>query len=147
MQDQVTKSIIVKGEVDSIFDIWSDFENLPNFMEPVKSVEKTGENTTHWKVDGPFGTTIEWDAETTRFEKNKRIAWNSIEGDIKTSGQVTFTELPQNQTQVTVTVKYVPGGSLAESIFAQLFGNTEKLADESLRKFKSFAEEKQSEDN
>lgn len=147
MQDQVTQSIIVKGKVDTIFDLWSDFEKFPNFMEPVKSVEKTGENTTHWKVDGPFGTTIEWDAETTRLEKNKRIAWNSVDGDIKTSGQVTFNELPQNETQVTVTVKYIPGNSLAEPIFNQLFGNTEQLANQSLRKFKSFAEGKQSENN
>ena len=142
MQDQVTKSIIVKGQVETIFDLWSDFENLPNFMAPIKSIEKTGENTTHWTVDGPFGTTIEWDAETTRLEKNRRIAWNSLDGDIKTSGQVTFTELPQNETQVTVTVKYIPGESLAEPIFNQLFGNTEKLANDSLRKFKSFVEEK-----
>jgi uncharacterized membrane protein len=142
MQDQVTKSIIVKGQIETIFDLWSNFENFPNFMEPVVSVEHTGENNTHWKVDGPFGTTIEWNAETTRLEKHKRIAWNSLDGDIKTSGQVTFTELPQNETQVTVTVKYIPGESLAEPIFNQLFGNTEKLATESLRKFKSFAEEK-----
>lgn len=147
MQDQVTQSIIVKGKVDTIFNLWSDFEEFPNFMEPVKSVKKTGENTTHWKVDGPFGTTIEWDAETTRLDKNKRIAWNSLDGDIKTSGQVTFNELPQNETQVTVTVKYVPGESLAKPIFEKLFGNTEKLANESLRKFKSFAEGKQSENN
>ncbi len=147
MQDEVTKSIIVKGDVDNIFHLWSNFENFPNFMEPVKSVKKTGQNTTHWKVDGPFGTTIEWDAETTRLEQNKRIAWNSLDGDIKTSGQVTFTKLPQNETQVTVTVKYIPGERLAQPIFQQLFGNTEKLADESLRKFKSFAEEAEGENN
>lgn len=147
MQDQITQSIIVKGKVDRIYNLWSDFENLPKFMEPVKAVERTGGNVTHWKVDGPFGTTIEWDAETTRLEKNKRIAWNSLDGDIKTSGQVTFTELPQNETQVTVTVKYLPGDALAHPIFEQIFGNTEELAGASLRKFKSFAEKNQSENN
>lgn len=142
MQNQVTKSIIVKGEIDAIYDLWANFENFPNFMEHIKSVERTGDRTTHWKVDGPFGTMIEWDAETTRMEKNKRIAWNSLEGDVKTSGQVTFMELPQSETQITITVKYGSGEGLAEPIFNQLFGDTEKLAIESLRKFKHFAEEK-----
>lgn len=141
MQNQVTKSIIVKGEIDTLYNLWANFENLPNFMEHIKSVEKTGERTTHWKVAGPFGTTIEWDAETTRMDKNQRIAWNSLKGDIKTSGQVTFAELPQSETQVTITVKYGPGEGLAEPIFEQLFGDTEKLANNSLRNFKHFAEE------
>ncbi|NIR46908.1 SRPBCC family protein [candidate division KSB1 bacterium] len=140
MPEQVTKSIIVKGKVSDIYDIWADFEKFPNFMEPVKRIEKTGDRTSHWVVEGPFDSVIEWDAETTTLEQNKRIAWNSKNGDIKTSGQVTFTELPQNQTQVNVTLQYLPKG-ISSVIYDKLFGNLEEQLAENLRKFKAFAEE------
>lgn len=69
MAHQATKSLIVKGELSEIFDLWANFEIFPNFMKPINSVVKTGERTSHWVVEGPFGKTLEWDAETTTFEK------------------------------------------------------------------------------
>ena len=139
--DQATESIIIKGNVENIYNMWADFENFPQFMKPVKSVRRKGESLSHWEVDGPFGTTIEWDAITTRMDKNQRIAWNSTDnGDIKTSGQVTFTKLPADETQVTVTMKYMPKPGLAISIFDSLFGHLDERLVQNLRDFKSFAE-------
>jgi uncharacterized membrane protein len=59
-------------------------------------------------MDGPLGKSVEWDAETTMFEPQKRIAWRSREGaTIKTSGQVTFAEMGTGQTQVNLTIQWV----------------------------------------
>ena len=140
MAKQVTKSIIVKGTVNEVFQVWADFENFSNFMKPVKAVSKINGRKSHWVVEGPLGKTIEWDAETTTFEPNQRIAWNSNDGDIKTTGQVTFTSLPENQTQVTVTLQYVPPAGLASSIADKLFGDPEGQLQENLRGFKSYVE-------
>ncbi|HEY8150919.1 MAG TPA: SRPBCC family protein, partial [Vicinamibacteria bacterium] len=91
MPEQATKSIIVGAGVGEVFEVWSNFENFPHFMKNIKSVEKRPDGSTHWVMDGPLGKSVEWDAETTMFEPNKRIAWHSREGStIKTSGQVTF---------------------------------------------------------
>ena len=142
MANQVTRTVIVKGDAESIYDLWSNFENFPYFMEYVKSVEKLGERTSQWVVEGPLGKNVEWLAEMTRGERGKRIAWNSKdhEGTITTSGQVTFTQLDDNQTEVTVLLQYeAPGGALGE-IAAQIFSNPEKRLEEDLRNFKSFAE-------
>jgi len=138
-----TKNIIVKAPLNEVYQAWANFENFPNFMRHIKSVTKTGDRTSHWVMEGPLNTQIEWDAETTRQEENKRIAWNSINGDIKTSGQVTFNALPDNQVEVTVMLKYVPPAGLAGEIVAELFGNPEGKLLEDLRNFKRDIEAKQ----
>ncbi|HEU5099928.1 MAG TPA: SRPBCC family protein [Roseiflexaceae bacterium] len=141
MADQVTKDIIVKAGVDDVYAVWANFENFPRFMTYIKSITKTGERTSHWVMEGPLGKDLEWDAETTMLEPNKRIAWNSREGgDIKTSGQVTFNGLAQGQTEITVTLQYVPpAGKLGEFV-ANLFADPEKRLDEDLRNFKAYVE-------
>lgn len=139
--DQVTRTIIVKASIGDVYRIWSNFENFPHFMSNIKSITKTSERTSHWVMEGPLGKTLEWDAETTRLEENQRIAWNSRDGgDIKTTGQVTFKELPHGETEVAVTLQYVPPGGLAGEIVASLFGNPEGKLEEDLRNFKAFAE-------
>lgn len=141
MAEQTTKSIIVKAPVSEVYHIWANFENFPHFMQNIKSVSRTSDSLSHWVMEGPLGKLIEWDAETTRMEHNTRIAWNSRDGgDIKTSGQATFTELPDSQTEVTVTLQYVPPGGWAGEMAAKLFGDPEGSLEEDLRNFKAYAE-------
>ena len=141
MADQVTRDIIVKARVADVYDLWANFENFPQFMTYITSIIKTGDRTSHWVMDGPLGKKLEWDAETTTLEPQKRIAWNSRDGgDIKTSGQVTFNALPQNQTEVTVTLQYVPPAGKIGEFVANLFSDPEKRLDEDLRNFKAYAE-------
>jgi uncharacterized membrane protein len=139
----VTKSITVNGSVDYIYGLWENFETFPTFMENIEQVTSVGDDLWHWVMEGPLGTRLEWTAETTTREPNKRIAWNSkdMDGDVKTSGQVVFSELPQGQTEVTVTMHYEPNkGGLAGDVVAALFGQPEKRLEEDLRNFKNFAE-------
>ena len=141
MADQVTRNIIVKASADEAYRAWANFENFPHFMKYISSITKTGDRTSHWVMDGPLGKKLEWDAETTTLEPNKRIAWNSRDGgDIKTSGQVTFNPLSQGQTEITVMLQYVPpAGALGEFV-ANLFSDPEKRLDEDLRNFKAYIE-------
>lgn len=141
MTDRITKSIIVQGDVSDIYDIWADFENFPHFMHNIKSVTKRGNGLSHWVMEGPLGQELEWDARTTQMDRNKRIAWNSLDGgDITTSGQVTFNSLSNQQTEVTVTLQYqAPGGKLGETI-ARIFDSPEDKLEEDLRRFKVYAE-------
>lgn len=142
MAKQVTRTVIVKGDSDSIYKLWADFENFPHFMEYVKSVRKRNDRQSEWVVEGPLGRNVKWLAEMTRGEQGKRIAWSSKdhEGSLTTSGQVTFSELPDNQTEVTVVFQFdAPGGKLGE-IAAELFSNPEARLEKDLRNFKNFAE-------
>ena len=141
MPEQTTRSIIVGAPVADVFAAWADFESFPRFMEHVKSIRRTGEKTTHWVAKGPLGQEVEWDAETTRFEANKRIAWRSTDTSaVKTSGQVTFNELSARETEVTVTLQYVaPGGAAVEAV-ARVLGDPEGMLEEDLRRFKAYVE-------
>ena len=142
MTEQIVKSVTVKKPVSDTYAIWADFENFPYFMEYVKRVTKAGPKVSHWEIKGPLGMTVQWDAEMTRMEENKRIAWNSKDrdGTITTSGQVTFNALPQNETQVTVTMQYTPPGGKAGEAIANIFSNPEERLTEDLRNFKRYAE-------
>jgi uncharacterized membrane protein len=144
MDDKIVKSILVEGEAGDIYRLWADFENFPHFMKYITSVRKTGPRTSHWIMEGPLGKKIEWEAETTRLEEGKRIAWSTKdrddENDITTSGQVTFNQLPDNKTEVTVTLHYVaPAGRLG-NIAASIFADPEEQLEKDLRNFKKYAE-------
>jgi uncharacterized membrane protein len=141
MPEQVTRTIIVKAPVAQVYDIWANFENFPHFMKYITSVRRTGDGLSHWTMDGPLGKQIEWDAETTRMERNKRIAWNSRgSGDITTSGQVTFKELPQNETEIAVTLQYVPPAGALGEVVAKIFSDPAEQLEADLKNFKAYAE-------
>jgi uncharacterized membrane protein len=112
-------------------------------MNNVKEVTKQdGEGKiSHWKVAGPFGMSVEFNAEMTMDEPNKRIAWNSRgDGTVTTSGQVTFTELGTNQTQVHVILNWEPpAGKVGETV-AKLTSDPQAELVEDLGRFKEMIE-------
>lgn len=136
---RVRKSIEVDAPVDRVFRLWSEYDNFPGFMEHVQDVERTGDRTTHWKVEAPLGRFVEWDAETTAFERDRRIAWRAT-GDVGVSGEVRFEPLGGGRTRVDVDMEYhVPGGALG-GLAARVFENPEKDVEDDLRRFKDLAE-------
>jgi uncharacterized membrane protein len=141
MSEQTGQTIIVQGTPQEVFELWANFETFPRFMKNLKSVTRTGERTSHWVAEGPLGKDVEWDAQTTIFEPGRRLAWNSTaDSDMRTSGMVTFHELPKNQTEVSVAMHYEPpAGKLGEAVAALFSNPTERLA-EDLRAFKAYAE-------
>jgi uncharacterized membrane protein len=141
MSNQVTQDLTVLGALPDIYRMWENFENFPIFMQNIKSVKKTGDRTSHWVMQGPLGTEVAWDAETTRLEENQRIAWNSKDNStIKTSGQVVFTELSQNETNISVTLNYDPPAGAAGEALAELLANPEGRLKDDLQRFKEFVE-------
>ena len=140
MADPITRSIIVKSTIEDAFAFWADFENFPAFMKHIRSVRKLDDKVSHWVMEGPAGTKIEWEAETTTYEPPRRIGWNSRDrSSVKTSGQVLFTDLSHTETEVTVTLKYEPPlGVIGE--MAALFERVDHRLDEDLRRFKQHVE-------
>jgi uncharacterized membrane protein len=117
MPQRVEGNIEIEAPVETVFGYWETLENLPQFMANVQEVTPTGPDTTHWRVKGPFGKTLEWEAQTTQKEHNSAIAWNSTQGEVETSGQVRFLEAGQpGRTRVEVQMNYSdpPGGKVGE---------------------------------
>jgi uncharacterized membrane protein len=143
MEEQFTKTIIVKADVKEVYKAWSNFENFPMFMKNIKSVEKINTKTSQWEMKGPLGSKVKWEAETTEMDPDRRIAWNTKdndEGNLTTSGQVSFLPLPSNETQITATVHYKSRAGMPGEIIGKLFGNPEHKLEEDLRNFKEYIE-------
>ena len=145
MSQQVTKSIIVHGELPVLYETWRDFTTHPQFMENVTSVTPNGPDTYHWVMEGPANTKLEWITKTTRLEPHTRIAWKTIEGDFKTSGQVTFTDLPKGQAEITVTTQTIPPDNLTAKESSLLFENEADQWEKDLRSFRAFVESRRKE--
>jgi uncharacterized membrane protein len=79
MPQRVEGSIEVEAPVQQVYEYWKTLENLPHFMTNVEEVRSTGPDTTHWRVKGPLGASLEFDARTTQDETNEAIGWNTEE--------------------------------------------------------------------
>jgi uncharacterized membrane protein len=138
----VTKALTINKSQAELYDHWRDFENLPGFMRHLESVEKTGDNTWHWKAKAPLGQTVEWDAELTSDIRNEKIGWKSLEGaSIPNSGVVEFLPTRDRGTEMKVTMIYeAPGGKIGEWIAWALGEEPSSQIAEDLRRFKSLME-------
>ncbi|MCA1731663.1 MAG: SRPBCC family protein [Actinobacteria bacterium] len=141
MPQRVESSVVVEAPVSRVYDYWRNLENLPNFMSNIEEVRSTGPRTTHWRVKGPLGAKMEFDAETTQDEENSAIGWNTVDGDVETSGQVRFQELGPERTRVEVTMNYSdpPGGKIGE-VGSRLVSNPQVMMDQDLYNFKEIIE-------
>ena len=141
MAQRVHESIEVEAPVDDIFRYWSNFENFPNFMSNIEEVRMTAQDTSHWRVKGPLGKSVEFDAKTTEMDPNRGIGWNSVDGEVMTSGEVRFEEAAPGRTRVNVTMNYSdpPGGTIGETV-ANILSNPERNLEEDLRNFAGIVE-------
>jgi uncharacterized membrane protein len=136
------RSIRVKSSAAQAYEFWRDFENFPRFMENVEEVRKLDAEgrLSKWKLRGPLGTSVEYEAEVTQDEPSRAIGWKSIDGSMLTTGVVTFTALDDN-TEVHVVMQWadVPGGPVGEAA-SRVLQNPEKMLEEDLQRFKDIAE-------
>lgn len=139
---RINKAINIDAPVEEVYRYWSNYENFPFFMSHVQEVQNLGNGRSHWKVMGPAGSVVEWDAVTTRDIPNQELAWESVAGSqVQTEGKVQFQENPGGGTRATVHLHYTPpAGALGHAV-ASLFGTNPKQAmDEDLARLKSLLE-------
>ncbi|HEX2870076.1 MAG TPA: SRPBCC family protein [Polyangiaceae bacterium] len=119
----VVRSITINRQPEVVYGYWRFLENLPSFMAHLESVRVEGD-TSVWRANAPAGTTVEWRAEVTLDEPNRRIGWRSLEGStVPNRGVVRFEPGPGGRgTVVCVELKYeLPGGAIS-ALLAKLFG-------------------------
>ena len=141
MPQRVEGSVEVEAPVQEVYGYWQTLENLSRFMTNVEEVRSTGPDTTHWRVKGPLGTSLEFDARTTQDEANEAIGWNTENGEVQTSGQVRFREVTPSRTRVEVQMNYwdAPGGRAGE-VASRLVANPQIMVQQDLQNFKEIIE-------
>jgi uncharacterized membrane protein len=136
------KTIYVDAPLDEVFELWANFETFPRFMSNVLEVRDLGEGRSHWVVRGPAGSRIEWDAEVTRFEPNRVLAWQTEPGAVVESSGLVHFEREGDSTRVQVRMSYhPPAGVVGHGVATFLGSDPEKLMDEDLVRFKSLVED------
>jgi uncharacterized membrane protein len=136
------KTISVNAPVEEVFELWANFESFPRFMSNVLEVRDLGEGRSHWIVRGPAGSRLQWDAEVTRFEPNRVLAWQTEPGAAVESSGVVHFEREGDGTRVHVQMSYhPPAGTLGHGVATFLGSNPQKLMDEDLVRFKSLVED------
>ena len=134
MAQRVHESVEIQAPVEDIFAYWSNFENFSNFMQNVEEVRMTGEGTSHWRVKGPLGKSVEFEARTTEMDPHRGIGWNTLDGEVMTSGEIRFEEIQPDRTRVEVTMNYAdPPGGKAGEIVADVISNPEREMREDLQ--------------
>jgi uncharacterized membrane protein len=138
---RVQKTATIRAPVERVFGFWSHFENFPHFMEHVVDVQVDGDRS-HWRVVGPMGVAVEWDAEITERIENRKIAWRSVsDGSVDHHGEVHFERLGENLTRISIHMAYnPPGGSLGHALAAFMHGDPKTLMDDDLLRLKSLLE-------
>jgi len=141
MAQRVHESIEVQAPLEDVFSYWSNFENFSNFMQNVEDVRMTGQDTSHWTVKGPLGKSVEFDARTTEMDPSRGIGWNTVEGEVMTSGEARFEEVSPGRTRIDVTMNYAdpPGGKVGE-VAANILSNPERNLKEDLENFARIVE-------
>lgn len=133
---RLEKSMNVGSPVHRVFNAWSDLEQLPRWINFVKSVQRYGTHS-RWVVDLD-GREFEWNAQITQMIPNESIGWKSVRGP-KHTGRITFSPAGE-QTVVHVLMNYAPPlGAVGAMMPMQ--GRLEHWIDRGLREFKAAMEQ------
>jgi uncharacterized membrane protein len=142
---RVTESFLIGKSPEELYKLWRNFENLPHIMTHLELVRVLDKRRSHWVATAPriAGGTVEWDAEITADEPNRRIAWQSLpESAVDNWGSVEFVKAPGDRgTKVRVEMEYQPPAGQLGRLVAKLFGQApEQQIREDLRRFKRVLE-------
>jgi len=138
----VSKSIDIKAPINTVFTYFARPEHVSDQMSekgvgmtviPMDIKEGMGVGTT-FRIIGDFnGKRLEWDCETTEFDREEKIAAKMIDGPFK-RWEISndFKSLGENLTRVTMTVDYeMPFGPLGTIMNKAKFEKSAKRGMES----------------
>jgi uncharacterized membrane protein len=133
----IERSIEIEAPASTAYNMWTQFELFPHFMEGVEVVEQKDDRHLRWRAN-VFGKTEEWDAEITEQIPDKRIAWRSLSG-ASNAGVVTFHRLSDDRSRVMLQMAYEPE-RLSEKV-GDALGLLTRRVEGDLERFKTFLEE------
>jgi uncharacterized membrane protein len=140
---KIEDSIEVQVPVRQAYNQWTQFEEFPQFMEGIQSVQQLDDTHVHWVAE-IRGESREWTTEITEQQPDEKVAWKTIEGEIQNDGVVTFEAVAEDQTRVDVQMD-VEGESATENIAGDLLGVVKNQVRGDLERFKQLIENRNEE--
>ena len=139
----IQQSIDVAAPLQTTYDLWTQFEDWPNYMHRVDSVQQKDDCTVTIATK-VWGITKQFDAEIVEQRPDERIEWDVAQG-LTHTGVVTFHELAPRLTRLEVTLDVQPDSLLEKMGRGMRF--TKRAVRGDLHRFKAHAEmEEEAED-
>ena len=140
---KIEDSIEVQVPVAQVYNQWTQFEEFPKFMEGIQSVQQLDDTHVHWIAE-IRGKSRQWTTEIAEQQPDERIAWKTIDGEVKNDGVVTFEQVGDRLTRVHLQMD-VEGESTAENVAGDLFGIVKGQVRGDLERFKQLIENRNQE--
>lgn len=132
----IQQSVDVAVPINEAYDQWTRFEDWPEFMHRVDSVQQVDDSTVHISTK-VWGITKEFDAEIVEQRPDERIEWHSEDG-LMNSGVVTFHRLAPRLTRIEVTMDVKPDSLVEKAGRGMRF--TKRAVRGDLHRFKAYVE-------
>lgn len=139
----LVQSVTVNAPPERLYELWRNFENLPQFLESLQSVRVMDSRRSLWQANGPVRQTVEWEAEITNDVPNQLIEWRSTgDASIPNSGSVQFRRATGDRgTIVRVEIHFQPpAGSIGLGVAKVLGRAPDQEIQRALRRFKQLVE-------
>lgn len=135
-------AVTVGAPPDRVWPLVSDYTIFAMIMPDIVEVRRSDDGRSHWVVTGPAGTLVRYDAEETRREENREIAWRTTEGEIVAhAGSLRLEPENENRTRVDVQMTYNPiAGALGHAITSALGANPSRKLKRALQRLESVVE-------
>ena len=140
---KIEETIEVQVPVQQAYDQWTQFEDFPKFMDGIQSVQQLDDTHVEWVAE-IRGESRQWTTEITEQRPDEKVAWKTIEGEVKNDGIVTFEPMGDAQTRVNVQMD-VEGDSTAENVAGDLLGIVKRQVHGDLERFKQLIESRDEE--
>jgi uncharacterized membrane protein len=132
----IQQSIDVAVPVKAAYNHWAQFEDWPEFMHRVESVEQVDDATVSFQAK-IWGISKRFEADIVEQRPDKRIEWNVTEGYAHT-GVVTFHPLSSDLTRIDLTVDVQPSNLIDKMSRGMRFVKRAVRGD--LHRFKAYVE-------
>jgi len=120
----VATSVLIERPAGELYQFWRNFENLPQVMPHLQSVQVIGDRQSHWVAHAPWGGRVEWHTELIDDVPEQRLAWRTVDGsEVFNAGSVRFNPVANGgTTEVIVELLYVPPAGAVGAAVAKIFG-------------------------
>lgn len=137
------RAVMINRPRQELYDFWRDLNNLPMFMENVKSIDLLESGQSRWIVAGPGDRDVELTSEIIEDRTGEFIAWRaSEESDIDHEGWIEFRDNAFGRgTEVRLFISYDPPGGVIGKVVAKVMQREPRIqARRELRRFKQLME-------
>jgi uncharacterized membrane protein len=137
----VLESVTINRPVEDLYRFWRNLANLPRIMSHVESVELLSDTRSRWRVRGPGGIPVSWEAEIINDQPPQLLAWRTVgETPVTHAGSVRFTPIGA-ATRIDVSLQYdPPGGAMTHVAAALMDADAGARIERDLHEFKRAVE-------